>query len=166
MLPVVKMDGVFSPYFLGYRSSPIVPHFLPLLGVVIKRLIWYDNTMTERKRRFPDWAERERGGDMAWLRENLHVFWPLAQLGFQEVGRGAIVVDTTELVAHPTGMGHPLGYLDKETIAQQGDEDTLRLVGEYEPTGEFVSVLLKPQDRQSSYRVRVVPGEPGGKPAK
>ena len=102
---------------------------------------------------------------MSWLRENLHVFWPLAQVGYETVGRGAIVVDTTELVAHAGGMGHPMGYLDQETIAHQGDEDTQRMVGEYDPAGEFVSVLLKPQDRQSSYRVRVVPGEVGGKPA-
>jgi hypothetical protein len=94
---------------------------------------------------------------MAWLRENLHMFWPLAQLGYQEVGRGAIVVDTTETVTHAGGVGHPTGYLDQETIAQQGDEDTQRLVGEYEPTEEFVSVLLKPQDRQSTYRAQVVP---------
>ena len=83
---------------------------------------------------------------MAWLMENLHVFWPLAQRGYQEVGRGAIVVDTTDLVAHTGGMGHPMGYLDQETIAQQGDEDTQRMVGEYDPAGEFVSMLLKPQD--------------------
>jgi hypothetical protein len=41
----------------------------------------------------------------------------------QEVGRGAIVVDTTELVAHASWMCHPMGYLDRDTIAQQGDED-------------------------------------------
>ena len=76
------------------------------------------------------------------------------------------MVDTTETIIHPGGMGHPMGYLDKETIAQQGDKDTQRIVGEYVPTEEFVSVLLKPQDRQSTYRVRVVPGEPGGKPTK
>jgi hypothetical protein len=49
-----------------------------------------------------------------------------------------------------------MGYVDQETVAQHGDADTQRMVGEYEPHEEFVSVLLKPQDRQSSYRVRVV----------
>jgi len=74
--------------------------------------------MTERKQRFPDWAERERGGDLSWIRENFHVFWPLAQLGFQEVGRGAIVVDTIETVSHLGGTGHPMGYQDQETITR------------------------------------------------
>ena len=118
--------------------------------------------MTERKKPFPDWAEQERGSDLAWLRDNLHVFWPLAQIGYETVGRGAIVVDTTELVAHTGGTGHPMGYLDQETITQQGNEDTQRMVGEYEPVEEFVGVLLKPQDRQSTYRVRVVPVASGG----
>jgi hypothetical protein len=113
--------------------------------------------MTERDRgHFPDWAERERSGDLSWIRDNLQVFWPLAQRGYQEVGRGAVVVNTRELVAHRGGMGHPFGYLEQETIAQHGDEDTQRMVGEYVPNEEFVSVLLKPQDRQSTYRVRVV----------
>jgi hypothetical protein len=122
--------------------------------------------MTERRKPFPNWAERERGSDLAWIRDNLHVFWPLAQVGYETIGRGAIVVDTTETLFHPGGAGHPMGYLDQKTIGQQGDEDTQRLVGEYEPAEEFVSVLLKPRDRQSTYRVRVVPGEPGGKPTK
>jgi hypothetical protein len=103
---------------------------------------------------------------LTWLKENLHVFWPLAQRGYQEVGSGAIVVDTTVTVGHPGGKGHPMGYLDRESIVQQGDEDTQQLIEEYEPGAEFVSVLLKPQERQSTYRVRVVPRPLGGKPAK
>ena len=65
--------------------------------------------MTKSERgRFPAWAERGRAGDLAWIRENLHVFWPAAQQGQEEFGRGAIVVDTT---SRPTGEGHPFGYL-------------------------------------------------------
>jgi hypothetical protein len=82
--------------------------------------------MTERKQRIPDWAERERGGDLSWIRENLHVFWPLAQLGYQEVGRGAIVVDTNVLVPQPGGAGHPMGYLDQETLAQRNVSSIVR----------------------------------------
>jgi hypothetical protein len=61
--------------------------------------------MTEReRRRFPAWAERERTGDLAWIKENLHVFWPVAQQGYEEHGRGAIVVDTT--LALPVKVTH------------------------------------------------------------
>ena len=80
--------------------------------------------MTEREKgEFPDWAERERAGDLAWLRENLDIFWPAAQVGYQSVGRGAIVVDTT---IRPTGKGHPFGYMDRAAIELTGDEDTKR----------------------------------------
>ena len=110
--------------------------------------------MAERQERhFPDWAERERAGDLAWIRENLHIFWPAAQTGYETVGRGAIVVDTT---SRPTGSGHPFGYLDQAAIEQGGDEDTQRMIREYDPSWEFVASLLKSQERMSSYRIGVL----------
>lgn len=112
------------------------------------------------KRRFPDWAERERAGDLAWIHQNLHVFWPAAQLGYETVGRGAIVVDTT---SRPTKEGHPFGYFDQAAIEEGGDEDALRMVREYEPSWEFVAALLKSQGRTSTYRIGVIPKESGGR---
>jgi hypothetical protein len=57
--------------------------------------------------------------------------------------------------------GHPFGYFPQEVIEQQGgDEDTQRLVREYDPSAEFVTTVLKPQDRISSYRLGVIPREP------
>jgi len=113
--------------------------------------------MTERERgRFPAWAERERARDLAWIRENLHVFWPVAQRAYDELGRGAIVVDTT---SRPTGEGHPFGYLPQEKVEETGDEDAEPMVREYDTTWEMVTVLLKPQDRVSVYRVGVIRGE-------
>lgn len=113
--------------------------------------------MTEHHgRHFPEWAEQERAGDLAWIHENLHIFWPAAQIGYETVGRGAIVVDTT---SRPTGKGHPFGYLDQAAIEQSGDEDTQRMVREYDPSWEFVAELLKIHDRVSSYRVGVISAE-------
>ncbi len=110
--------------------------------------------MTEHKeRRLPDWAEQERAGDLAWIRDNLHIFWPAAKMGYETVGRGAIVVDTT---SRPTGEGHPFGYLDQAAIEQNGDEDTQRMVGEYDLDREFVTVLFKTSNRMSTYRVEIV----------
>jgi hypothetical protein len=88
--------------------------------------------MTEQdRRRWPDWAEQERAGDLAWIQENLHIFWPAAQLSHETVGRGAIVVDIT---LRPTGGGHPFGYLDQPAIEQGMPEDTQRFVREYGPS--------------------------------
>jgi hypothetical protein len=118
--------------------------------------------MSERHRQqMPDWARRERAGDMAWIKENVHVFWPAAQRGYAEVGRGALVVDTTSQPVK--GAGHLFGYLPQEAIEQQDDENTQRMVREYDPSAEFVTVLLKTKDRMSSYRVRLAPREHGMK---
>ena len=110
--------------------------------------------MSERKERhWPEWAEQERASDLAWIRQNLHVFWPAARVGYETAGRGAIVVDTT---SRPTGAGNPFGYFDQAAIEQKWDEDTQRMVREYDPTWEFVASLLKSGERMSSYRVGVI----------
>jgi hypothetical protein len=98
----------------------------------------------------PEWAMRERIGDLAWIENNLPVFWPIAQAGYEALGRGALVVDTTLRVGD---RGHPFLYFTHEQIIQSGDPDALRMVTAYDPAWEFVAVLLKDRDRVSSYRV-------------
>jgi hypothetical protein len=44
-------------------------------------------------------AERERAGDLAWIRQSLHIFWPAVQQGHAERVRGAIFADTTSRAA-------------------------------------------------------------------
>lgn len=104
------------------------------------------------QRQIPDWAKRERTGDLSWIQENLHVFWPAAQLGHEDFGRGALVVDTT---SRPTGAGHPFAYLPEAGVVKMNEPDALRMVRGYDPTWEFVTVLLKSQERVSTYRVGV-----------
>jgi hypothetical protein len=113
--------------------------------------------MPKRKEDLPDWAAKERAGDMAWLAENLHVLWPAAQTAYEQMGRGAVTIDTTW---HPEGMGNPMWYLPQEQLAPLNDPDVLRMVAEYDPRWEFVASLLKQLDRTSTYRV----GVPGAKP--
>ena len=115
--------------------------------------------MIERQRgRFPIWAERDRAGDLAWIQENLHVFWPAAQKGHEEQGRGAIMVDTTR---RPTGEGHPFGCFPQALVEQTADEDAQRMVRQYDPAREFVAVLLKAHDRVSAYRLQLTRRGPG-----
>lgn len=110
--------------------------------------------MSEREERnphIPAWAERERLSDMAWLGENFNEFWNAAQRGFVEFGRGAAIVDTT---AQPvSGRGHPMWYGPQVYVEEYGTDDDRRMVAEYDPLREFVAILLKPEDRTSSYRV-------------
>ena len=117
--------------------------------------------MTPEHRDIPDWAQRERQADLGWMRtdyvraENLDVFSTIASVVFENTGRGAIVVDTTSQAMH--GAGHPFAYFNQETIEGQDDEDIRRVVAEYDPTQEFVVVILKPDNHTSTYRVGIVP---------
>ena len=110
----------------------------------------------------PEWAREERQSDIAWIRENMLLFCEAAQSAFRGGGRGAIVVDTTSLPVE--GMGHPFGYYLQQTIEGIDDEDVKRMVEEYEPEREFVLVLLKPEERTSSYRVQAVERVQRGRP--
>lgn len=117
-------------------------------------LLLYSSHMPEGERnsQSPSWHEQERGLDLAWINENLHVFWPLAQLSYVEVGRGAIVTDLT--VDQPGG-GHPFAYCNQAAIITIGDPDALRIVAQYDPDWQFVALLIKPERRISTYRIGV-----------
>ena len=108
--------------------------------------------MTPEDKPIPAWAHLERRHDLAWIDENVEIFWVAATAAFAESGRGAIVVDTT---TQPTpDAGHPFGYLSREQLEQDGDKDTKRMLSEYNPSRELVLLLLKPEYRTSTYRIR------------
>lgn len=84
------------------------------------------------------------------------MFLPAAQQGFQDSGRGAVVIDTTTLVRHEKGMSNPFVYLPEKAIEEKETlVDALRMVRAYDPTWELVTVLVKPQDQESIYRIGV-----------
>src|SRR5512141_3234285 len=102
----------------------------------------------------PDWAKRDREHDLNWIAENFQVFWQFASAAYVKAGRGTILVDTN---SHITDKGHPFGYFEQSFIERYDDEDIKRLVRQYDPDGEFVVVLLKPDNHISSYRIQVRP---------
>ena len=114
--------------------------------------------MTPENRSIPDWAHQERQTDLDWIRENLDRFRSTATSAFVAAGRGAIFVDTT--IEPVPGAGHPFAYLVQEQVDELGYEDTKRIVIEYDPVQELVVVLLKSDDRISTYRVGYVPSRP------
>ena len=105
-----------------------------------------------RKPDIPEWARQERLADTGWIRENYHVFWPTVTRAYKDLGRGVIIIDTTQQPI--PGSGHPFGYFVQEQIEEHGDEDTKRMVREYNPQREFVVMLLKPDERSSTYRIK------------
>ena len=118
--------------------------------------------MTPENRAIPAWAQRERQADLDWINQNLEIFCTAAKLVHQDEGRGAIVVDTT---SQPIpDVGNPFAYFPQELVDQHIGEDTQRMVAEYDEDWELVLVLLKSDDRTSTYRVGVPtlrPHDPG-----
>ena len=116
--------------------------------------------MTPENRNLPDWARRERQADFAWISDNLDVFWTGATAAFEDAGRGAILVDATS--EPDPGACNPFAYFPQEQLKDQSDDDTKRIVSEYDPTEELLLVLLKSDNRTSTYQVRTVPERPQG----
>ena len=50
--------------------------------------------MTPENPTIPEWAQRERQADFAWIQENLDLFWTTATASLEDAGRGAIVAST------------------------------------------------------------------------
>ena len=107
---------------------------------------------TSEQKPLPEWARRERADDMRWIQANMHVFWPAAERSYAQQGRGAIVVDTT---ARPTGAGNPFFYMTAAGVEELNDADALRMVKAYDPSWEMVAMLLKREQRVSTYRIGV-----------
>jgi hypothetical protein len=79
-----------------------------------------------------------------------------ARLSYEGSGRGAIVIDVTSQAEPDTG--HAFAYFSEEQVREYDDPDIARIVQGYDPEHEFVLVLLKSDDRTSTYRIRPVRG--------
>jgi hypothetical protein len=108
--------------------------------------------MTPEDKPIPTWVGQERQRDFEWIDENVEIFWAAASAAFGEFGRGAVVVDMTTQPA--ADAGHPFGYLSQAELEQDGDQDIKRMLLEYNPSRELVLLILKPENRTSTYRIR------------
>lgn len=99
----------------------------------------------------PEWAQRERWTDLAWLSDRLPLLHPLAGAAFDACGRGALLIDTTRQFPE---QGHPYVYLGQGALDTYGAADLERLVTDYAPPLELVVVLLKAEGRRSVYRMQ------------
>ncbi len=99
--------------------------------------------MTKERRQSLNQSPSERRHDLAWIAENRDVFWLSAPTAFEEIGRGALLVD---LINEPLERGHPFSY-HAEGELEVEDEDLKRYLNDYDPGREFIVVLLKPDSR-------------------
>lgn len=97
-----------------------------------------------------EWVQRI---DLHWIAENYDVFWRVAQRDGGAGARGAIAVDLT---GPPVEGGHPVAYWSEAHVQAYGDAALTRMVAGYTPRTELVILLLKPGNRISAYRVRLM----------
>ncbi len=97
--------------------------------------------MIERQQSNQSPAEREQ--DLGWVDENRDIFWLSATTAFEEIGRGALLVD---LIHEPLEHGHPFSYYAEGELEIE-DEKLKRHLDDYDPGREFIVVLLKPDSR-------------------
>ena len=94
-------------------------------------------------------GERPRQSDLAWINQNRDIFWLSAATSFEEVGRGALLVD---LRPEPPDHGQPFSYHAEGELEIQ-DEKLKGYLDGSDPGREFIVVLQKPKGR-AVYRGR------------
>lgn len=78
-------------------------------------------------------------------------------------GRGAIVVNAIDWpLEGPPPSQVTFGYFTQAKVGRYDNEDTKRMVREYDPIQEMVLVLQKEEHHSSTYRIRAQPHQPRG----
>lgn len=86
--------------------------------------------------------------------ENTHVLWLAGKRVFEQLGRGAIVVDTNTIMRQSDHAGNPMCYLTVEQTEDNTWESVIKMVHEYDPSWEMVAVLSK-KNRETAHRIGV-----------
>ena len=65
------------------------------------------NEMSKEDKIITNWPEKAREAELAWIKENLVVFCDFAAEQYEENGRGAVYIDTSQYDEERGGK-HPL----------------------------------------------------------
>ena len=98
-------------------------------------------------------SETQHEFELAWIDQNTPLFFTKASGYFGLVGRGAIIVDTA---AKRLGEGALFTYLSKEQMEHIANTEVSEMVDDYDPTNEFIVLLLLPKDDTRAYRVGIL----------
>lgn len=96
-------------------------------------------------------SELQHAQEMAWLKDNFAAFWITAYGGYQEQGRGALIIDTRTT---PLGEETPFYYITQDIIDAQPDDTSQRLASwldEYTPEQQMVVVFVRPGEGDTRY---------------
>ena len=100
--------------------------------------------MTIERQQEPHQSLAERRHDLDWISQNRDIFWLSATTAFEEVGRGALLVD---LIHEPLEQGHPFGYyaegeLEIPRMGTVNAHPNFRLVAAMNPSDEIATTRI------------------------
>lgn len=105
--------------------------------------------------RFPTGSE-SRDSHLAFIMGNWSVLAAWSWRGYQEGGRGCMVIDSKQASTEPTVTSRlgetPAVYLVADQVPEI--EEVRRMIREYDPETEVVVVILRLDGGQSEYRLR------------
>lgn len=94
--------------------------------------------MSPERNHKSDEKSKEQQYDLDWIDENRAIFWLSATTAYEELGRGALVV---ELISESLEQGYPFSYFAEGELEMQ--EDLKRNLDAYDPGREFILILQK-----------------------
>src|ERR1700694_4710430 len=109
---VARFSVIFDPPF-AYRRLFISR---PLEFLISRALLSRGMRRPEHQQRNSEGDQKERDSDLSWIKDNLHVLWPIAMQQYGKEGRGAIFIDTLTTTAHAAGSGNPMFYVTEQGI--------------------------------------------------
>ena len=90
--------------------------------------------------------------DLSWIHEHASLLSSKACGWFKLVGRGAILVDAA---AKPLGDDNLFTFFNRDEFRRFNDEEINLVLETYDPTEEFVLVMLKPEEQLHPYRIQI-----------
>jgi hypothetical protein len=103
----------------------------------------------------PAESSREPQSNRDWLEAYVPVFWPAAQFGFEEWGRGALIIQLIPEEAEDETRFHYADQTSIEPAAAEVYRHLGGLVSTYDPQTTFVAVIMTPGRPAAVYQIKI-----------
>lgn len=99
------------------------------------------------------WSEKTNEAENAWIKDNMDVLSKYASEQYEENGRGAVYVDTSQ---YEKESGHPFSYMPLGVLEEDGRGEVVTQVREYDPFQDFILILMKETPRFSLHQQKMI----------